>query len=48
MGLFDGILGHGSSVDPGDLAKRLDGVLIDGEQVGLTFKVIRDVFVFTD
>ena len=25
MGLFDGILGHGSSVDPSDLAKRLDG-----------------------
>ena len=48
MGLFDGLLGHGSSVDPGDLAKRLDGVLIDGEQVSLAFKVIRDVFVFTD
>jgi Bacterial PH domain len=48
MGLFDGLLGHGSSVDPADLAKRLDGVLIEGEQVGLAFKVIRDVFVFTD
>ncbi len=48
MGLFDGLLGHGSSVDPSDLAKRLDGVLSEGERVSLAFRVIRDVFVFTD
>jgi hypothetical protein len=47
MGLFDGILGHGSTVDPADLNKRLDGVLIDGEQPQLAFKLIRDFFVFT-
>jgi hypothetical protein len=47
MGLFDGILGHGSTVDPADLRKRLDGVLIDGEEPHLAFKVIRDFFVFT-
>ncbi|MBR0554843.1 PH domain-containing protein [Ciceribacter sp. L1K23] len=47
MGLFDGLLGHGSSVDPADLAKRLDGVLIDGERAELAYKVIRDFFVFT-
>ena len=48
MGLLDGLLGHGSSVDPADLAKRLDGVLIEGERVSLAFRVIRDVFAFTD
>lgn len=48
MGLFDGLLGHGSSVDPADLTKRLDGVLIEGEAVRLAFKVIRDIFIFTD
>ncbi|MGE7368337.1 PH domain-containing protein [Neorhizobium sp. NPDC001467] len=47
MGLLDGILGHGSTVDPKELEKRLNGVLIDGEQVQLAFKLIRDFFVFT-
>ena len=47
MGLFDALLGHGSSVDPGELAKRLNGVLIDGEEAQLAFKVVRDFFVFT-
>ena len=41
MGLFDGFLGHGSTVDPADLDKRIDGVLIDGEQPQLAFKLIR-------
>lgn len=47
MGLLDGLLGHGTTVDPAELNKRLDGVLIDGEQPSLAFKVIRDFFVFT-
>ncbi len=47
MGLFDRILGHGTTVDPRELEKRLSGVLIDGEQPQLAFKLIRDFFVFT-
>nr|CAD6617331.1 PH domain-containing protein [Rhizobium sp. Khangiran2] len=47
MGIFDGLLGHGSTVDPADLNKRLTGVLIEGETPQLAFKVIRDFFVFT-
>jgi hypothetical protein len=47
VGLFDGILGHGTTVDPRELEKRLSGVLIDGEQPQLAFKLIRDFFVFT-
>lgn len=47
MGIFDGILGHGSTVDPKDLDKRLAGVLIDGEAPQIAFRVIRDFFVFT-
>ncbi|WP_105431044.1 PH domain-containing protein [Neorhizobium sp. T6_25] len=47
MGIFDGLLGHGSTVDPNDLKRRLDGVLIEGETPQLVFKVIRDFFVFT-
>ena len=47
MGLFDSLLGHGSAVDPVELRKRLDGVLIEGEEPQLAYKVIRDFFVFT-
>lgn len=47
MGLLDGLMGQGGEVDPRDLAKRLDGVLIEGEQVSLAFKIIRDFFIFT-
>lgn len=48
MGLLDGLLGHGTEVDPAQLGKRLDGVLIPSETVSLAYKVIRDFFVFTD
>lgn len=47
MGIFDGLLGHGSTVDPADLNKRLNGVLIECETPQLAFKIIRDFFVFT-
>ncbi len=48
MGLLDGLLGHGSAVDAGSLQQRLDGILIEGETARLAFKIIRDVFVFTE
>ena len=47
MGIFDALMGHGSTVDPSDLNKRLNGVLIDGEQAQLAYKIVRDFFVFT-
>ena len=47
MGLFDGLLGHGTEVDDSKLAGRLEGVLIDGETTEIAFKVIGDFFVFT-
>jgi hypothetical protein len=48
MGLMDGLLGHGTEVDPRKLAERLDGVLIPEEHVQQAFKLIRDFFVFTN
>ncbi len=48
MGLLDGLLGHGSAVDAASLQQRLDGILIQGETARLAFKIIRDVFVFTE
>ncbi len=48
MGLLSGLMGHGSSIDPGELSRILDGILIPGENADLAFKVIRDCFIFTD
>lgn len=48
MGILDGLLGHGSEIDPAQLQRKLHGVLIHEETVQLAFKVIRDFFVFTE
>ncbi|MFC3692179.1 PH domain-containing protein [Chenggangzhangella methanolivorans] len=48
MGLFDGILGHASSVSIEKLSAELSPILIPGETIDLAYKVIRDLFVFTD
>ena len=48
MGILDGLLGHGSDLSEAELGQQLAGVLTEGEPVRVAFKVIRDLFVFTD
>ncbi|CAM2752464.1 hypothetical protein PAT01_32680 [Pseudoalteromonas atlantica] len=48
MGLLSGLMGNASEVDDSDLEKVLDNTLIDGEQVEKAYKVIRDMFIFTN
>ncbi|MGU3539356.1 PH domain-containing protein [Methylobacterium sp. A54F] len=48
MGILDGLLGHGSDLAPGEVDAQLAGILTEGEPVRVAFKVIRDLFVFTD
>jgi hypothetical protein len=48
MGLFDGLMGNASQVDVKTVQKELDMILIPNEQVQQAFKLIRDMFVFTD
>lgn len=48
MGLFDGLLGNASDIDAGELQEELAPILIDGEEVRLAFKVIRDKYIFTN
>ncbi|MEA1833040.1 PH domain-containing protein [Methylobacterium durans] len=48
MGLLDGLLGHGSDLSADELRDQMAGVLAEGESVRVAFKVIRDLFVFTD
>jgi len=48
MGLLSGLLGNASEVDSDDLDKVLGDCLIDGEDIQKAYKVIRDMFVFTN
>jgi len=47
MGLIQGILGNATQINPQECAAEIGGVLAQGEQVQLAFRVIRDLVVFT-
>ena len=46
--MFQGLFGNASEVDAHELQKDLDAVLIEGEKVVRAFRIIRDLFIFTD
>ncbi len=48
MGLFSAILGNADSVSTDELRQKYGQLLIDGEDIELGFKLIRDVFIFTN
>lgn len=48
MGLLSALRGNASEVDIQELATELGGILTDDEQIERAFKVIRDLFVFTN
>ena len=48
MGLLSGLMGNASEVDDSDLEKVLANTLIEGEHVEKAYKVIRDMFIFTN
>ncbi|MGB3211213.1 MAG: PH domain-containing protein [Desulforhopalus sp.] len=48
MGLLSGLLGNASEVDVEKLEKEFVRILVTGEQIQQAFKVIRDLFVFTE
>ncbi|WP_195573022.1 PH domain-containing protein [Paenibacillus sp. 1001270B_150601_E10] len=48
MGLFDGLLGNASEINPKEVEQELRPILAEGEGVESVFKVIRDMFVFTN
>lgn len=47
MGLFSALLGNAGSVGKEELLKDFGKLLIDGEEIELGFKLIRDTFIFT-
>ena len=48
MGLFSSLLGNASTVTKEDLQKNYGQLLIQGEEIQLGFKLIRDTFIFTN
>ena len=48
MGLFSGLLGNAGVVSGEELTKDYAKILADNENIEVGFKLIRDVFIFTD
>lgn len=47
MGLFSALIGNAGAVDQGTLLKQFGQLLIEGEEIEIGFKLIRDTFIFT-
>ncbi|MBD2848035.1 PH domain-containing protein [Paenibacillus sp. IB182496] len=48
MGFLDGLMGNASELAPAEVQKEFQHVLIDGERIEKAYKLIRDMFLFTD
>jgi len=48
MGIFNAILGNASEVTIENIAKEFEPILIDGETIEKAYKVIKDMFIFTN
>ena len=48
MGLFSALLGNAGAVSKENLLNDYGKLLIDGEDIELGFKLIRDTFIFTN
>jgi len=48
MGLFNAILGNASEVNIENVTNEFEPILIEGEIIEKAFKLIRDMFVFTN
>lgn len=47
MGLFSALIGNAGTVSQAELKEKYGKLLIDGEEIELGFKLIRDTFIFT-
>ena len=48
MGLFNAILGNASEVTVENVAREFEPLLIEGEAIEKAYKLLRDMFIFTD
>lgn len=47
MGLFSALIGNAGAISQEELQKDYGKLLIDGEEIELGFKLVRDLFIFT-
>ena len=48
MGIFNAILGNASEVNTNSIKQEFETMLIDGEVIQKAFKLIKDMFIFTN
>lgn len=48
MGLFDGLMGNASEVKVEEVQKELSHVLASSERIERAYRLIRDMFIFTN
>lgn len=48
MGLFDGIMGNASEVNPDEVQREFAKIFATSESVERAYKLIRDMFIFTN
>ena len=48
MGLFNAMLGNASEVNIENVAKEFEPILLPGETIEKAYKLIRDMFIFTN
>jgi len=46
--MLQGLFGNAAEVDAKDVQRDLEALLVEGEQIVRGFRIIRDLFVFTD
>ncbi len=46
--MLQGLFGNASEINLKDVQKDLEAILADGEQLVKAFRIIRDMFIFTD
>ena len=48
MGFLDALMGNASTAKKEDVAEELSRILVNGEEVDVALKLVRDLIVFTD
>lgn len=48
MGLFQGLLGNASEIDPQRIAEEYARLLAPNERIEAAYKLVRDLYLFTD
>ncbi len=48
MGVFSGLFGNASEIDVQELEREFSAIMVDGEQIDKAFRILRDLFVFTN